>query len=363
LATLAGGVAAEVTVDLLGAGVAVISDVIDHRREQRRVDTLDVVADLDVVEVQVLGTDQEDVVGLTVPDAAQQPGGELHQAAGLAEALVLFEQCDQVLERGVEGIGLADLFGDLFHGPRGDVAAVLRGLDLLGEGLGNGVHLRTVRQLREEALLENLAYLVASELDRRDGLGLASGFLLEVGYDPGQILGLRLVAARQVGDDHTAARQLDGRGEQVADGVGDQIGQGAPAHGAGVGVEQVGRQLVQQDQGRLVADDLHPLLLVDSAGAVDPVRAYQVGLAQLLGDLAPDVMFRVVSPVEGGDARVAEVEPLREVDRQHARAQLRVFREQTEGHHQVRLTAAHGLGQLERGLVGLPGKPQQGLPE
>jgi hypothetical protein len=87
----------------------------------------------------VLGADQEDVVGVAVPDAAQQPGGELHQAAGLAEALVLLEQGHQVLERGVEGVGLANLLGDLLHGPGGDVAAVLGGLDLLGEGLGDGV--------------------------------------------------------------------------------------------------------------------------------------------------------------------------------------------------------------------------------
>jgi plasmid stabilization system protein ParE len=192
---LGGGVAAEVGVDLLRAGVAVVGDVVDHGRQQRRVDALDLVAHLRVVQVEVLRTDQEDVVGLAVPHAAQQPRRELHQAAGLAEALVLLEQGHQVLERGMEGVGLADLFGDLLHGPGGDVATVLRGLDLLGEGLGHGVDQGLARQLGEQALLEDLVDLVPGELDRGDGLGLAPGLLLEIGHDPRQVLGLGVVAA------------------------------------------------------------------------------------------------------------------------------------------------------------------------
>ncbi len=37
--------------------------------------------------------------------------------------------------------------------------------------------------------------------------------------------------------------------------------------------------------------------------------------------------------------------------------------QQPEGHHEVRLAAAHGLGQLEGGLVGRARKPQQALAE
>ena len=80
----------------------------------------------------------------------------MHQTPGLAKALVLFEQGDQVLERGGEGVGLANLLGDLFHGPRGYVAAVFRRLDLLGKGLGDGVHQCLVGRLSEETLLEDL---------------------------------------------------------------------------------------------------------------------------------------------------------------------------------------------------------------
>ena len=148
LGHLGGRVAAQIAVDLLGTGVAMVGDVVDHRGQQRRVHALDLVADLRIVQVQVLGADQENVVGLPVPDAAQQPGGELHQTAGLAKTLVLLEQGHQVLERGVKGVGLADLLGDLLHGPGGDVAAVLGRLDLLGEGLPDRFDQGVVRAVR-----------------------------------------------------------------------------------------------------------------------------------------------------------------------------------------------------------------------
>ena len=58
----------------LGASIAVVGDVVDHRREQRLVDALDFVANFHVVQIQVLGTDERNVVGPTVPYTAQQPG-------------------------------------------------------------------------------------------------------------------------------------------------------------------------------------------------------------------------------------------------------------------------------------------------
>ena len=139
LGDLGGCIAAQIAVDLLRAGVAVVGDVVDHGGQQRRIHALDLVAHLRVVEVQVLGADQEDVVGLAVPDAAQQPSRELHEAAGLAKAFVLLEQRDQVLERRMKRVGLADLLGDLLHRPCGDVAAVLGRLDLLGKRLRHRV--------------------------------------------------------------------------------------------------------------------------------------------------------------------------------------------------------------------------------
>ncbi len=106
----------------------------------------------------------------------------------------------------MERVGLADLLGHLFHGAGGDVAAVFGRLDLLGEGLRHRVDDGRIRQFGEQAFLEDLVDLVAGELHRRDGLRLAAGLLLQVGHDPRQVLGLRVVAAGEVGDDHAAAR-------------------------------------------------------------------------------------------------------------------------------------------------------------
>ncbi len=74
-------------------------------------------------------------------------------------------------------------------------------------------------------------------------------------------------------------------------------------------------------------------------------------------------MVRVVAAVEGGDARGAEVEPLGQLRGQYLGAQVRMPRQQAEGGHHVRLAAAHRLGQLEGGLIGLAGQAQQALAE
>jgi len=87
------------------------------------------------------------------------------------------------------------------------------------------------------------------------------------------------------------------------------------------------------------------------------VGAHQIRLAQLFTDLSPDVMLGIVAAVEGGDAGRAEVEPFSQVVGKHRRAQMRMLGQQPEGHHQVGLAAAHGLGNLEDGLIRAPRKP------
>ena len=85
---------AQLVVDVFGNGVALVGDVVDDCRYQLRRDAFDLVLDLIVVEVQMLRADQEDVIRLTLLNALEQASGELHQAAGLAEAFVLLEQRD-----------------------------------------------------------------------------------------------------------------------------------------------------------------------------------------------------------------------------------------------------------------------------
>ena len=65
-------------------------------------------------EVEVLRTDEEDVVGLAFPDGLQEAGDQLDQAARLLELLVFLEQGDDVLQARMERIGGGDLVGDRF---------------------------------------------------------------------------------------------------------------------------------------------------------------------------------------------------------------------------------------------------------
>ena len=74
-------------------------------------------------------------------------------------------------------------------------------------------------------------------------------------------------------------------------------------------------------------------------------------------------MLRIVAAVECGDTGRAKVQPLREVRGQHNRAQVWVLGQEPKGDHEVGLAAAHGLGQLESGLVGVSGEAQQALAE
>jgi hypothetical protein len=60
----------------------------------------------------VLATDEVDIG--TVPGRFEDFRNELHEAAGLAVALVFLEEGDDVLDGRMERIGAVDLFGDLF---------------------------------------------------------------------------------------------------------------------------------------------------------------------------------------------------------------------------------------------------------
>ena len=100
----------------------------------------ELVADLRDREIEVLRTDEEDVVGLALPDGAEEARDELDEAAGLLELLVLLEQRDDVLQARVEGIRRRNLVRDGFGATVGHLR--LRGfLELLAVGIGDVVNL------------------------------------------------------------------------------------------------------------------------------------------------------------------------------------------------------------------------------
>ena len=120
-ADLRGRFLAGLQVDDLGVGrllrvPEILGDDIAHAG-----DLGELVADLRDREVEVLRADQEDVVGLALPDGLEQPRDQLDQAAGLLELLVLLEERDDVLQARMERIGRGDLVGDRLGAAIGDL--------------------------------------------------------------------------------------------------------------------------------------------------------------------------------------------------------------------------------------------------
>jgi hypothetical protein len=111
------------------------------------------------------------------------------------------------------------------------------------------------------------------------------------------------------------------------------------------------RQLILQLERRLVTDEIHPRALVGRDWSLLPILPEAVGLSQLLRDLAPKKMVRIVTPSEGDDARLAERRAAGDI-RDHLASHLLVPRHEPERNHRVRFAAAHRLGQFEDGLVG-----------
>ena len=90
-ADLGGGLLAGLQVDDLGVGgllrvPQVLGDDVAHAG-----DLGELVADFRDGEVEMLRADEKNVVGLAIPDGAEQTGHQLDQAAGLLELLVFLE--------------------------------------------------------------------------------------------------------------------------------------------------------------------------------------------------------------------------------------------------------------------------------
>ena len=143
----------------------------------------------------MLSADKKYIVGFALLDALEQSSGELHQAARLTEAFILLEQSDKMFERGMEWVGLPYLLGNLLDARGDNVTTIFSFFDLLGIFLGNVRNSALVGKLVDQAFLEDLIDFIARQLDRRNGHGLATSFLLKVVNCFGQCLGLSLVAA------------------------------------------------------------------------------------------------------------------------------------------------------------------------
>ena len=111
-----------------------------------------------------------------------------------------------------------------------------------------------------------------------------------------------VVRGRKVGHDDADVLLLAGRRQQVREGAGGDVGDRAIANLLRVEVVEVRRHLVEQDQDWIVAlEELEPVLLVRRLGTAGPERLELIALAELVGDLAPEEVIRVVPAVERRD--------------------------------------------------------------
>ena len=322
----------------------VLGDDIAHAGDFRQL-----VAYLRDGQIEVLGPDQEDVVVLALPHGSEQARDELEQPPGLLELFVLLEQRHQVLEPRVERIGGGDLVGDRFG------AALCRFrfgrfAEFRAVGARDVGYLRVGGQAREEVLAQNVVNFVGGEVDRRDAALLAAELgagIVERAVDEGAS---GVVGGGQIRDDDADIALLAGGGEEVREGAGRDVGDGAVAHGLGVEIVEVRRHLVEEDQDRaLTVEQLEPVLLVRRLRTRRLEVAECVALAELVGDLAPEEVVRAVAAVEGGDGGALE-----RVDMLGARAvaisERRMFGQQADADEQVRLATSHGLLEVEHGL-------------
>src|SRR5262249_33731773 len=72
-------------------------------------------------EVEVLRTNEQDVIRLAFPDRAQEAGDEFDQAARLLELLIFFEQGNNVFQARTERIGSGDFVCNGFGTATGDL--------------------------------------------------------------------------------------------------------------------------------------------------------------------------------------------------------------------------------------------------
>jgi hypothetical protein len=131
---LAGGQVYDLGMGGLGSVPKVFGDDVAHPGDLR-----EFIADLWNGEVEVLGTDEEDIVGLAFPDGTEEAGNQFDEAAGLLELLVFLEQGDDVLQAGVEGVGVGDFVRNGLGAAVGDLG--LAGLlKLLAVRIGDVVN-------------------------------------------------------------------------------------------------------------------------------------------------------------------------------------------------------------------------------
>jgi len=256
--------------------------------------------------IEVLRPDEEHIVGLSLPDGLEQTRYQLDQPARLLELFILLEQRDDILETRVKGIGRGNLVGDGFRAAIGRFG--FGGLfQLTAERLGDVANLGLVRQRLEQPFTQDVVDFIGGQIDRRNAPLLSSQFRTGVFESPVDQLGPRVISRRQIGNHDADVFLFSRRRQQTGKGPRGDIGHGAITDLLSVEIVEVRRHFIQQDEDRLVAiEQLEPILLVGSFRPSGPKRLELISLVELIGDLTPKEVIRIVPAIERGGASALE---------------------------------------------------------
>jgi hypothetical protein len=118
-------------------------------------------------QVEMLRSDQENVVRFAFPNRAQQTGHQLDQTARLLELLILLEERDDVFQARMERVGGGDFIGDCLGAAIGDLGLGCF-LQLFAVGVRDVVDLGSIGQGFEKALTEDVVDFVVGEVNWGD---------------------------------------------------------------------------------------------------------------------------------------------------------------------------------------------------
>ena len=351
----------------LGDRPAVVGHVVPDCVLQLAVDELQFRGDLRVVEVEVVRGDEHPLRG---GPRLPQPGGhdasEADHGAGLLEPLVLPEAGIEVLQARVERVALGDGAGE-----RGRILVGELRLAGLLEGFGVGLADRPAvvlpRQRLEHPLAEDVVELVPPQPDRLQPHRVPVRLRLQVAQHALDVpAGVRVGGPGEVGQHQAGVRGQPPlhRPDEVRHGGDRHPREVRVADLRGVGVVDVGRQLVDQDERRLVAQQVPP---GRRPGGLQRrvVVGQNLASAQPLRDHAPEAERAVplgVPAGEGNHPHRRQVGGGADFLRNFA-PQVGPARQQPERDEAVRLPPAHGLPQEEHPLVAGPREAPEPLPQ
>lgn len=209
------------------------------------------------------------------------------------------------------------------------------------------------RKVIEKALSHDREHLAGTLLDRRYGLGVAVIVFRQVLDQRAKLPGaFEIDIVLKVGDDDAGRRAARKRVEEPFERADRKVTESGVSNGFPLSHLKVAGELIEKYQDGLIAKDRHPFVHARRSSAIPPERRHDIGPAELLGDITPEKAIGVLMAVEddnlGGSELTTDRQP-----RKDLLAQVRIGGEQAKSDQAVRLTAAHGLGEVKCAIITL----------